>query len=70
MLFIFRQVKPISYKLIMINEGVKDSRKWFAWANTLFGELQRNTYKENPRLLFISFRGKCQCLQKINVFVA
>lgn len=27
------------------------SRSWFAWANTLFGELLWRTYKENPELL-------------------
>ena len=27
------------------------SRKWFAWANTLFGELLWKTYKEKPQLL-------------------
>ncbi len=29
----------------------KFSRKWFAWANTLFGELLWKTYKEKPALL-------------------
>ena len=27
------------------------SRSWFAWANTLFGELLWETYKTNPELL-------------------
>jgi meiotically up-regulated gene 157 (Mug157) protein len=27
------------------------TRSWFAWTNTLFGELLWNTYKENPALL-------------------
>ncbi|WP_417361054.1 glycoside hydrolase family 125 protein [Galbibacter sp.] len=27
------------------------SRSWFAWANTLFGELLWKTYNENPKLL-------------------
>ncbi len=27
------------------------TRKWFAWANTLFGELLWKTFKENPELL-------------------
>ncbi|HCE43630.1 MAG TPA: metal-independent alpha-mannosidase [Lentisphaeria bacterium] len=27
------------------------SRKWFAWANTIFGELIVSLYKNNPRLL-------------------
>lgn len=29
----------------------KFSRKWFAWANTLFGEFLWKTYKEKPQLL-------------------
>jgi meiotically up-regulated gene 157 (Mug157) protein len=29
----------------------KISRKWFAWANTLFGEFLWKTYKEKPNLL-------------------
>lgn len=29
------------------------TRRWFAWANTLFGELILKTYKEKPRLLNI-----------------
>jgi len=29
----------------------KFTRKWFAWANTIFGELILKTYNENPRLL-------------------
>jgi len=29
----------------------KFSRKWFAWANTLFGELLWKVYKEKPQLL-------------------
>jgi len=27
------------------------SRSWFAWANTLFGELLWKTYQERPELL-------------------
>ena len=27
------------------------SRSWFAWANTLFGELLWNTYQKRPELL-------------------
>jgi meiotically up-regulated gene 157 (Mug157) protein len=27
------------------------TRKWFAWANTIFGELILKTFNENPRLL-------------------
>ncbi|HTG56048.1 MAG TPA: glycoside hydrolase family 125 protein, partial [Niabella sp.] len=29
----------------------KFSREWFAWANTLFGELLWKTFKEKPHLL-------------------
>jgi len=29
------------------------TRKWFAWANTLFGELIINTYKYYPELLSV-----------------
>jgi hypothetical protein len=29
----------------------KFTRSWFAWANTLFGELLWKTYNENPELL-------------------
>ena len=29
----------------------KFTRKWFAWANTIFGELILKTFNENPRLL-------------------
>jgi uncharacterized protein len=29
----------------------KFTRKWFAWANTLFGEFLWKTYKEKPHLL-------------------
>ena len=27
------------------------TRKWFAWANTLFGELLWKTFRERPHLL-------------------
>ena len=27
------------------------TRSWFAWTNTLFGELLWDTYKKNPKLL-------------------
>lgn len=33
------------------NDPVKFTRKWFAWANTLFGELLWKTYNEKPQLL-------------------
>lgn len=33
------------------NDPSKFSRSWFAWANTLFGELLWKTYREKPSLL-------------------
>ena len=33
------------------NDPSKFSRSWFAWANTLFGELLWKTYQEKPQLL-------------------
>lgn len=33
------------------NDPAKFTRKWFAWANTLFGELLWETYKRKPSLL-------------------
>ena len=33
------------------NDPAKFSRSWFAWANTLFGELLWKTYREKPYLL-------------------
>ena len=33
------------------DDAQKYSRKWFAWANTLFGEFLWKTYKEKPQLL-------------------
>ena len=33
------------------DDASKFSRKWFAWANTLFGELIIKLYNENPKLL-------------------
>ena len=29
----------------------KFTRPWFAWANTIFGELILNTYEKRPHLL-------------------
>ncbi|MBB5394697.1 glycoside hydrolase family 125 protein [Mucilaginibacter sp. AK015] len=33
------------------NDPTKFTRKWFAWANTLFGELLWETYTQKPQLL-------------------
>ncbi len=33
------------------DDAAKFTRKWFAWANTLFGELILKVYQTNPRLL-------------------
>ncbi len=33
------------------DDAAKFTRKWFAWANTLFGELVWKVYKERPHLL-------------------
>jgi len=33
------------------DEAAKFTRKWFAWANTLFGELVWKVYRERPHLL-------------------
>ncbi len=33
------------------DDPTKFTRSWFAWANTLFGELLWKTYKTNPKLL-------------------
>jgi meiotically up-regulated gene 157 (Mug157) protein len=33
------------------DDPTKFTRKWFAWANTLFGELVWKTYQQNPHLL-------------------
>ncbi|SKB65671.1 hypothetical protein SAMN05660477_00529 [Soonwooa buanensis] len=33
------------------NDSKKFTRSWFAWANTLFGELLWKTFKESPELL-------------------
>ncbi|MEX0635872.1 MAG: glycoside hydrolase family 125 protein, partial [Ferruginibacter sp.] len=33
------------------NDASQFTRKWFAWANTLFGELLWNTFKNKPHLL-------------------
>lgn len=33
------------------NDPAKFTRKWFAWSNTLFGELLWKTFKEKPELL-------------------
>ena len=33
------------------DDTTKFTRKWFAWANTLFGEFVWKVYKERPHLL-------------------
>jgi meiotically up-regulated gene 157 (Mug157) protein len=33
------------------DDATKFTRKWFAWANTLFGELVWKIYREKPHLL-------------------
>jgi hypothetical protein len=33
------------------DDASKYTRKWFAWANTLFGELVLKTYRQSPALL-------------------
>jgi hypothetical protein len=33
------------------DDATNFTRKWFAWANTLFGEFLWRTYQENPKLL-------------------
>ncbi|HEV2354938.1 MAG TPA: glycoside hydrolase family 125 protein, partial [Puia sp.] len=33
------------------DDAAKYTRKWFAWANTLFGELVLRTYRQSPALL-------------------
>ncbi|OCX54431.1 metal-independent alpha-mannosidase [Mucilaginibacter sp. PPCGB 2223] len=34
-----------------VNDPTRYTRKWFAWANTIFGEFLWNTYQEKPHLL-------------------
>jgi meiotically up-regulated gene 157 (Mug157) protein len=33
------------------DDASKFTRPWFAWANTIFGELVLKTYRERPKLL-------------------
>ena len=33
------------------DDATKFSRRWFAWANTIFGELILATYQKHPHLL-------------------
>lgn len=37
------------------DDASKFTRKWFAWANTLFGELILKLKKERPHLLNLNF---------------
>jgi uncharacterized protein len=39
------------HESFMKDDPAQFSRKWFAWANTLFGELVLNTYMTKPELL-------------------
>jgi len=39
------------HESFMKDDPSKFTRKWFAWANTLFGELVLQTYKTQPELL-------------------
>ena len=39
------------HESFMKDDPTQFTRKWFAWANTLFGELVLNTYRTRPELL-------------------
>lgn len=39
------------HESFMKDDPAQFTRKWFAWANTIFGELVLNTYRNNPALL-------------------
>jgi meiotically up-regulated gene 157 (Mug157) protein len=39
------------HESFMKDDPTQFTRKWFAWANTLFGELVLNTYRTKPELL-------------------
>ena len=41
-----------------VNNHHKYTRSWFAWANTLFGELVVKAYKECPEILKLSYQNK------------
>jgi len=39
------------HESFMKDDPSQFTRKWFAWANTLFGELVLETYRAKPELL-------------------
>jgi hypothetical protein len=39
------------HESFMKDDPTQFTRKWFAWANTLFGELVLDTYRTRPELL-------------------
>ena len=39
------------HESFMKDDPTQFTRKWFAWANTLFGELVLETYRTKPELL-------------------
>ena len=41
-----------------VNNHYKFTRSWFAWANTLFGELVVKAYKDFPEILKLSYQNK------------
>ena len=37
--------------VMLMDDAKKFTRSWFAWANTIFGELLWKLYKDKPQLL-------------------